>query len=65
MIALVMAIDPSTFDDCHGSKILFFACIIRQPGIPACHLNAAVAQKLLNTLQSHAGIQKLTGKCMS
>ena len=60
-----MSIDPPVFDDCHGPKILFFACIVRQPGIPAGHLNTAVPQKLLKTLQSHAGIQKLAGKGMS
>ena len=60
-----MAIDPSAFYDCHGSKILFFTGIIRQSGIAARHLNAAVPQKLLNTLQPHAGIQQLAGKSMS
>ena len=60
-MAAVMAIGFSLFDDRHRPEVLVPAGVIRQPGVAPGHLDAAVAQKLLQTLQAHAGVQQLGG----
>ena len=56
MIESVMLMDGSFFDTCHGFIVFFFPGFIGQPGIAKGHLQAAVPQQLLQTLQAHAGI---------
>jgi len=46
----------------HGPEILFLPSLIGKPGITPCLLDAPVTQQRLETLQSHAGIEKLCGK---
>jgi len=46
----------SLFDNCHRPEVLFPAGVVRQSGIAPGHLDAAVPQELLHTLQTHAGI---------
>ncbi len=65
MIESVMAIDFSPFDDLHRLIIFFSAGVIGQPGIAASHLDVAVAQKLLKTLQRHAAIEHFRSKGMA
>src|SRR5665647_2124374 len=60
-MAVVMAIGFSLFDDRHGPEVFFPASVVRQPGVAPGHLDAAVAQELLQTLQTHAGVQQFGG----
>ena len=60
-----MAIDFSPFDDLHRFIVFFSAGVIGQPGIAARHLDVAVAQKLLKTLQRHAAIEHFRSKRMA
>ncbi len=65
MIESVMAIDLPPFDDLHRFIVFFSAGVIGQPCIAASHLDVAVAQKLLKTLQRHAAIEHLRSKGVS
>ena len=62
MIELLRFMDLFSFNNGHGFKVLFFTGFVREPGIAQSHLQAAMAQKLLQTLQAHPGIEKLGGK---
>jgi hypothetical protein len=51
-----------TFNNTHGFKVFFFPGSVRQLGIAKRHLQVAVPQQLLQTLDAHAGIEQLGGK---
>ena len=53
-----MTTDLPPFDDGHGREVLFLPGPIREPGVTPGHLDRAVSQKLLNTLQPHAGVEQ-------
>ena len=57
-----MSMDPTPFDDLHRAEVLPFAGRVGEPRIAAGYLDTAVAEDLLQTLQSHAGIEHLRGK---
>ena len=59
-----MAIGFSLFDDRHGPEVLFPAGVVRQPGVTPGHLDTAMPQELLQTLQAHASVQQLGGTGM-
>jgi hypothetical protein len=59
---LVIAITVPPLYLRHGLKILFLAGLIGQLGITPGLLNAPVTQQNLETLQTHAGVEKLRGK---
>ena len=65
MIESVMAIDLPPFDDLHRFIVLFSSGVIGESGIAASHLDVAVAQKILKTLQRHAAIEHFRSKGMA
>ena len=65
MIASVITIPVSPFYPGHGLKIFFLPGLIGKPGISPCLLDTPVPQQYLETLQAHAGIEKLRGKGMA
>src|SRR5664279_5530695 len=60
-MAAVMAIGCPLFNDRHRPEVLFPAGVVRQLGVAPGHLDTAVPQELLQTLQTHAGVQQLGG----
>jgi hypothetical protein len=59
-----MAIHLPPFYHRHGSEVFFFPGLVREPGITACHIQRAMPQQRLETLDPHPGIEKLAGKGM-
>ena len=62
MIASVITTTVPPFYYGHGLKIFFLAGLIGKPGIAPCLFNVTMSQQHLETLQAHAGIEKLRGK---
>jgi hypothetical protein len=54
----------SPFDDLHGTEVFLFAALIGQASISPGHLYITMAQKQLQALQAHAGIEQLACKGM-
>lgn len=65
MIASVMSIHLTPFYNRHGPEVLFLSDLVRQPGIAPRHVERGMTDQRLNTLDPHAGIEKLTGKAMA
>ena len=64
MITLVRFIDLLAFNNAHGLEVFLFPGCVGQLSIAQGHLQIAVTQQLLQTLDAHAGIKQFGGKGM-
>jgi len=60
-----MAINLPPFYNRHGSEVLFLPRLVRELRIAPRHIQRTVPHQRLETLNPHAGIEKLTGKGMA